>query len=184
METWLLQQGEVRHRRTEQNSYDVARGVDRYVCLLYLLLLLVMVHLVYCVYWCLLVMERWNTMQYIPVHGSGHGDELLLFVKCSEIPRDCPTQRPGNKDSVCEDYSLLKYQCTFLYYWSSVSCRAVQCATVWKTRCSGLGLLHAVTEDASEKQGLHRWSFGIWLGCALWQCRIGFFSLLLTTDLC
>lgn len=50
METWLLQKRDVRHHRTEQNSYDVARGVDRYVCLLHLLLLLEMVHLVYCVH--------------------------------------------------------------------------------------------------------------------------------------
>lgn len=35
--------------RAKQN-YDVARGLDRYVCLLYLLLVLDMVHLVYCVY--------------------------------------------------------------------------------------------------------------------------------------
>lgn len=37
----------MRHHRTAELSYDVARGVDRCLCLLYLLLILDTVHLVY-----------------------------------------------------------------------------------------------------------------------------------------
>lgn len=172
METWLLQQGDVRHHRTEQDSYDVARGVNRYVCLSYLLLLLDIVHLVYCVYWCLLVMERWNTMQYIPVHHSGHGDELLLFVKCSEIARDCPTQRPGNKTSL--SLWRLFFAEISVYIPLLLKQCFLQSSTVHyslKNKVFRSRPLAYCNREAGTTQMVSWYC----LGCALWQCRIGFF---------
>ena len=49
---------------------------------------------------------------------------------------------------------------------------------------SGLGLLHAIIEYATEKQGLHRWSFDRLCRICLMAVQNRVFSLFLTIDLC
>lgn len=97
-----------------------------------------------------------------PSSPSGNRDVLLLF-ESSEIARDWLTQRPGNKDSLSPQRLFFAEIPVYvpLLTENSVPCRAQQCTTAWKPRCSssGLGLLHAMLEYATEKQVLHRWSF-------------------------
>ena len=71
---------DVRHHRTEQNRADVARGVDRYVCLL--LSFFTFGHGPSCIL-CVLMSVGNGKVEHkeaYPSSHSGNGDVLLFFV--------------------------------------------------------------------------------------------------------
>lgn len=111
-----------------EQSYDVARGLDRYVCLW---LHLGMVHLSDWVYWCLLL---YGKVKHQAAYPSSHsGNRNGLYVSAVGLLETIQFKAQGTKTHlVCKDHSLLRYNCTCCTHWSSVPLRALQCTTAWK----------------------------------------------------